>query len=216
MKTIYVLNGPARSGKDTIANLLSQQGAEHYKFSRVLKDMTHRHYGLDARFDTYEKTKDEPHNDFGGLSPREAYIERGDAIRERFGPEVFGNHTALAIKNSKANEIVISDLASYDELKPVTHIENAKVVIVRLHRDGKDFTGDCRSYVKNTGLIEMDIKNNGSIKQLQNNISAMRNKVDNSNTISPLTIKKDPQRNLGVGILTNTHGSRTIHRLLCE
>ncbi|AAZ29309.1 JK_59P [Escherichia phage Jk06] len=43
------------------------------------------------------------------------------------------------------------------EIEPLLS-NGVDVMIVRLHRDGFDFSGDSRSYLYNTGAIEVDLK----------------------------------------------------------
>ena len=84
MKYLLVLiSGPPRSGKNRLGNDLSGiLDADHFALSDALKRMTHAHYGLDPELDVFhfEDRKDAPAKEFGGLTPRAAYIHFSESI----------------------------------------------------------------------------------------------------------------------------------------
>lgn len=171
-KTVIVLNGPPRAGKDTAAALIEEAfGAAHLKFSVTLKEETHRRYGLaPLPHDTFEKVKDDPLPEFGGKSPRQAYIETGRDMRSKEGEDVFGRLLSHQIEQTAANIIVVSDLASHAELMPLLRNKSFDVSVLRIHRDGHDFSNDSRSYVDAEGISCIDIYNSGDMRSYSDSI----------------------------------------------
>ncbi len=73
---IILVNGPPRSGKDTIGQLLCQRlPLVLDKFARKLKEAAHALYGMpELPHDHFEACKDTPLEQFFGKSPRQVYI----------------------------------------------------------------------------------------------------------------------------------------------
>lgn len=179
-KTVLVLNGPPRAGKDTAAKIIEEVfGAEHLKFSVALKDETHRQFGLvGAAHDAFEAVKDDPRPEFGGKSPREAYIETGTAMRIAEGADVFGRLLTETIRKHPANIFVVSDLASGAELAPLLREPSFDVTLVRIHRDGHDFRNDCRGYVYTGNVRSIDVFNSVDVTSFKAAItSAVRDET---------------------------------------
>jgi len=150
MKVAVLFNGPPRSGKDTAADYILQHApfGHKLKFSDTLKSGTHALYGLDTYVNKYEDCKEQPHEDFLGLTPRQAYIDVSEKfMKPQHGKDVFGRILAQRIKRSDANLILVPDSGFLDEALPVIDllgIEN--VLLLRIKRGGTSFANDSRSY----------------------------------------------------------------------
>lgn len=168
IKTVAViLNGPPESGKDTIAQLWVEQrfhlklaGAYRAFVKNQFKDAlykhTARHFGVDldafTKAASCRETKDS-HN-FAGLgerTPREALIYVSEKLyKPRYGKEYFGHCEASRFEEQahraadNALMVVYPDGGFEEEVK--VHPADA-VIVVRLHREGKDFSKDSRDYI---------------------------------------------------------------------
>lgn len=127
MIKVVFLNGPPRSGKDTLADLLTtyyNQGsfapksfkkndkprAMKYKFADLLKVKTHRFFIDMPEHEAFsnplffETIKEKPHPFFQGMTPRQAYIWMSeDVIKPKFGLDYFGCKAAENIVFLKAH-----------------------------------------------------------------------------------------------------------------
>lgn len=83
---IVLLNGPPGSGKDYTCRAIEKHfdlfytrfNVKRVAFADVLKQWTHRAYGLKLYAQAYENCKDQPHDDFLGRTPRECYIHMSE------------------------------------------------------------------------------------------------------------------------------------------
>jgi hypothetical protein len=174
--TLFLLNGPPRSGKDTAARLLGQLLGEgttgHWKLAEQLKVRTHAMYDLRNALtgkpyaaDHYETTKDEPSADFRGLTPRAAYI----AAHERYwkpvhGPRILGELLVREIERSPFNlpHIVISDAGDDSQCEPLVEMVGAEnTVLVHLSRPSATWNDNRRSFLL-PGVRTVAIENPGT------------------------------------------------------
>lgn len=177
-KLVIILNGPPRSGKDTAAQVFEGLGYQHLKFSSTLKLEAHRRNGMEDRpIDHFELLKDTPLEEFNGKTPRQVYIEVGAQMRAKMGPQVFGEMIAKEIQTSNSKRFIISDLANMDELSPLLHQEGIQTQVIRLHRVGKSFDGDSRTYVTDANLDALDIANDGDVALFHKKMNAIANNV---------------------------------------
>lgn len=175
MKQIIILNGPPRSGKDTLANHLATTHKHfyHVKFADELKKIAHRFYNTpDQEPDAYEKFKDQPMTEFLNLTPRQAYINISeDYIKKHHGKDFFGLQLILSIKkvpDNNENVFVVSDGGFEEELLPLLEAFNpALFTILQIHRAGCTFDNDSRHYFDKVrfgklGVKFLSIENNSS------------------------------------------------------
>lgn len=186
---IFFVNGPPRSGKDTVGSIISQHfGAGVDKFARILKERTHALYGLyddhgqPFAHDAYEVNKDMPLASFHGLTPRQAYI----AVSETFfkpvhGERIFGTLLANDWLRSEIGEdedeiMVITDSGFGEEaLEIMERFPTAEVTVLQLQREGCTFRGDSRGYinlfdprsVEPRAVRNILIDNNGTLAELR-------------------------------------------------
>ena len=149
---VVLINGPPRSGKDTIAGILTRHfEARHIKASAPLKR------GLQAIFNiddpkVLEQNKDEPSSYlFNRMSVRDFQIKLSeDFMKILFGKDIFGRLLVRQMQMmTNAKFTVISDLGFIEELEPLRmQYSRANIYIIYLHRPGRTFHGDSRSYLE--------------------------------------------------------------------
>lgn len=153
---IILLNGPPRSGKDFGAEYLQDKlrGA-HAKFADDIKERTHDLYGLRGwggkprSADYFEEFKDEPLDEFLGATPRQAYISVGESFKKLHGQGIWGKLLVKDIRGLPSDKtIVISDSGFVEEaLELVKEFGADNILLVRISREGYDFSNDSRSYI---------------------------------------------------------------------
>ncbi len=124
------------------------------KFAATLKDMVHRAFGLDVRHDHFESCKDEPQEVFHGKTPRQVYIAFSETfVKPLYGVGFFGSVLresllyTCAFRSTPVSAVAISDSGFREEALEVMKGFD-KVLLVRIHRPGKTFDGDGRSYIE--------------------------------------------------------------------
>lgn len=158
-KKIFLLNGPPRCGKDTAASYLAMvtHSGIVMKFAEPLKDGCCAVFCRNKRelfnsFDTPEM-KDEPHNQFLGLSCRQAQIDMSEKyLKVIYGQEVFGKILAEKIDKTLFSAIFVSDSGFEPEAKVLVDKFGAEnVIVIRIHREGHTYNGDSRNYIGDIG-----------------------------------------------------------------
>jgi hypothetical protein len=167
--TLYLLNGPPRSGKDTAARLLGQLLGEgttgHWKLSGPLKVRTHAMYGLfglDRRpfaAGYFESFKDKPRHEFRGITPREAYIQAHERYwKPVHGPEILGHLLVAENVGRVPQHVVVSDAGDDAQCLPLVALFGAEnTVIIHLSRPGT--TWDNRRSFTIPGVRTVAIEN---------------------------------------------------------
>lgn len=167
---IILLNGPPRSGKDYAGRALRAKVVNSYifKMARQLKERTHALYGLGEDgvcypHDWYENVKDKPLEDFLGITPRGAYIAVSEMLMKPLhGEDIFGRWLCDDIATSGVDLALVTDAGFQLECETVIERFGAdNVTLVRIHRDGCDFSSDSRSYIELDGVQCHDITNDG-------------------------------------------------------
>ena len=179
MTTAVFIQGPPRSGKDTLGQMLSValrlQGldARVYKFADPICDWSESFFGVSCRQDGLKDTKLEE-MDF--RSPREAAIAFSErAMKPLFGHDIFGRVLARKIGHQSPDVALITDSGFLQEAHPVCSSVGLDMCLaIQVRRPGKTFEGDSRSYwdMPYPGIL-MEVDNDGSIESLQNNIPSV-------------------------------------------
>jgi len=168
-KVAILLNGPPRAGKDTaVEALVSAFGGncEVFKFTRPVKDLTHRNAGIDCPHDFYEALKDTPLAEFGGKTPRQAYIDTSADLKRRHGEDAVAKLFVQAARQSGARIILNPDLGDDMEAHCVADaFSPERVLVIRIHREGHDFSMDCRTWVTSPELRIVDVTNRSGYRR---------------------------------------------------
>ena len=128
-----------------------------HQFKDALYEHTAKHFevGLDEfiHFATDRQLKDSKSlAGLGGRTPRQALIHVSEDIyKPRFGPDYFGQVEAINVSEHKGRlggsiNVIYPDGGFPDEVLAIESKFDA-ILIVQLHRDGFDFTGDSRNYL---------------------------------------------------------------------
>lgn len=180
MKLVVICNGPAGSGKDELATMLTKAFSfigqtKHCQFKDALYDQTcnvfeitkSRLLELCNNRDT--KEVETPELTFRGrqFSPRGALIHTSEnLIKPHKGKDFFGKKAAEGLVDGLN---VFSDGGFVEELKPIVDAVGASnVMILRIIRPGYTFEGDSRKHLTMTELVENDMAGVG-IHPLFNN-----------------------------------------------
>lgn len=160
-RKVIVLNGPPRAGKDTAIEILEKvfNEAEVYQFFRPIKELLHEELGLDVPYNHYESLKDQILPEFNFMTPRLAYIDKGDRLQRELGYDILTDIYFTAISNCNA-PVLITTCGKDSEavlLADMFGVENT--LFLRIHREGKSFKGDSRSWVSSSHLNIQDVHN---------------------------------------------------------
>lgn len=161
-KTIVLLNGPPRSGKDTAFRAIKKfmPYAQELKFTSYVKQETHRLYGIECEEETYEILKDVPLPEFKMLTPRQAYIKRSLELRSEYGEDVVARNFVSRLRKAPSPFIVNSDIGTDLEAELVlSEVGPLNILCLQIEREGHSFASDCRSYVNLKGVDCRRIRN---------------------------------------------------------
>lgn len=162
MITAILESAPAQSGKDTAAahiESLYPGRVVHLKVAAAVKDRVHRRLGLDVPHDAFEGVKDTPRPEFGGQTPRQAYIAEGAKMIAEGGPEaVVGLLRPQIEALPDGAVVVVSDLKDDMEARYIAGLVDS-ALLLRIHRPGRTFDGDCRSWIRIPEIPSDDIDN---------------------------------------------------------
>lgn len=188
---IIILNGPPRSGKDTIGRMLGELGDDIYvtKFALPIKSMAHRLLGLnDAHYDSYDDVKDKPNEDFYGITPREFYVALSQLLmKPLYGEGFFGRLLVRDIireaeereaAGRKLNYVVITDGGFKPEVRELADEFGAHTMLLcHIYRPNTNFIGDSRRYIRYGGIRKIDIGNGKGIAQLRQSVTETLGRV---------------------------------------
>lgn len=170
---VIVINGPRGVGKTTAADAIKGERGDIIVLSvmtpfkqRVLVEL-----GLDpaAYFDVFEMLKDSPFPELGGRTPRQIYIERGDAARAA-DPYHFSNAWAKSARlyTSIGFHVVMTDCRFAQEFyASLETVLPRDVLLMRLKNPAKadPWAGDIGSWFETVplGQREMTIVNDADL-----------------------------------------------------
>lgn len=218
-KKILLLNGPPSCGKDFAGKFILENFKEVTldKFARVLKERTHALYGFPERaWDYYEDSKEIPTEDFFGLTPRQAYILVSETyFKPQHGKDIFGKILAKELDNCFKDLVVISDSGFPEEAQVLIEKYGAEnVILVRVHRDGCDFSNDSRNYLY-LNVCNIDIDNRGDETYLKE-VEELVNGFINENYREAIPAARDlPNTKLSAAVIESVNQSQDmISRLM--
>jgi hypothetical protein len=167
-RKLILFNGPRHSGKDTAADHVWSVFPDtmRFKMSRPLKDGIKAFFNLtDAQVAYLESKKTEPDELLFGNSYVDVQISMSEYwAKDKFGMRVFGKLALREIQASPSKLFVCSDSGfDYEAAPLLRYFGVPNVLLVRLHRPGKTFEGDSRSYIDLPDIRStIDITNSGS------------------------------------------------------
>jgi len=178
-KRIILFNGPPGCGKDTAASIISKHLPNlvyQYKMALPLKEACHKLLGLQGTLEELEPLKEQPVR-FPLVDPektmrlRDFYIHISENVmKPLYGKRVFGQLAVEYLRQCHQAVATISDSGFYDEAMPIIEYFGVEhVLLVRLHRPGKTFAGDSRSYVE-LPVQTLDIENDKDIEVFEKNL----------------------------------------------
>lgn len=184
-KVIFV-NGPPRSGKDTVARLLndminlsSKRIADIRKFTSPMDDLLFKGWEACYLSDKYsfwevrETYKDQPIMHAGAV-PRQFLIDLSENFYKKyFGPTIFGRLAAKALRDDPRVTHIFSDSGFYQEVFGLVgaaeKITPNEMVVIQVHRDGCTFENDSRDWVdlQEIGIPLIKLNNSGTLEELE-------------------------------------------------
>lgn len=173
MKLIGI-TGKARSGKDTIAQILFAQHAfTRIAFADPLKMAAQQMFGLTHEQTWAEAVKEQviPH---WGISPRQMFQLLGnEAVKPVFGADIWIKRWSMSYNMLKdTDDIIVPDVRFDHE---AAHIRSLGGVIVEVQR-GIGLVGSTGDHVSERGLStlpEYTIDNSGTLEELEAKVNAL-------------------------------------------
>jgi hypothetical protein len=167
MPRFICLNGPKKSGKDTIGNALYAelvwQGIPTVrdKFAAPMKAAIASFLSLDEQLSLHyfenQEVKDVPSRYFLGMSPRQMLISFSENwVKPSFGKETFGNLMVHRHEDKDRGVVIITDCGFNEELEP---FDKTDIAVIRLKRYGTNFDGDSRGYIDRDDVLCLDVAN---------------------------------------------------------
>jgi len=169
---VILLNGPPRSGKDTVALYLEKQyNFEHLQIKEILVQTTVKLFDIsrelwDEKYETHKEIKLDYLAIFRGgpfsgelhkFSPREALIYVSEhIIKPVYGEGIYGKVIANKVGKSKDEKsFVISDAGFDKEVSEIVKkVGEKNVYVIKLSRKGYTYANDSRNYLtKESGVI---------------------------------------------------------------
>ena len=206
MQTIYLLNGPSKCGKDTVANIIVRMmndGTRHMKFARCLKAATvallneltkHSDYPSKevSYLDLVENRKDEHLRECFMAKPRDLLIAVSeDLCKKMFGKGFFGHRLAEEILMD-GTSAVVSDCGFLDEIiglldgmKADTFwTKQIRFALVNIVRPGTSFAGDSRGWVSGIpGVQQYTVINEGNLANLRVEVARLLMEIEDNDRI---------------------------------
>jgi len=167
-RKLVLFNGPRHSGKDTAAlRCVETFDAYHFKMSGPIKAAIRAAFELhDDEVEYLESIKTFDSSLLFGNSYVNTQISFSeDWAKQFFGTEVFGwlaeRHIRKAIEKYPDQGLFVCSDSGFDhEALPLVELFGKKnVLLVRIHRDGKTFDGDSRSYIHLKGVHAITVTN---------------------------------------------------------
>jgi hypothetical protein len=167
---IVLVNGPPRSGKDTLASELSRRlKYTPVKFASPLYNTVQAMFGLDPDLwaALYERYKEQPSPLLEGLSPRQAMIWVSEKIvKPTFGDSFYGRALYNRLVYFNISRAIVSDSGFQEEAGVLLHLLGKQAIrLIRLHRSGTSFHGDSRGYIS-LDVPCLDLVNDGEIDEM--------------------------------------------------
>ena len=163
---LVLISGPPRAGKSRAGACLAERlGADHFALSDLLKRLTHEHFGLYPVPAThhFEESKDQPREEFGGLTPREAYIMYSETVlKPRLGNDHLGQcgRQRVAKNRGLMAVTVVSGVGFMEEIRPLIDEAEARHTLhIRVQSTRESAPEDSRETLEltNLGIDEVEV-----------------------------------------------------------
>ena len=170
MKQILLLSGYARSGKDSVANLLEEEkGYRRFAFADALKEMVSNHTGIPvSMFHSLQKDSVIP-GPSSSKTYRDLLIEVADQKRA-IDPDIFSRFVGAQLVESGSERIVISDWRYKREesfLRSTLDPAVYRIVRGRVHRSTVIPSEKPIEHDLDGEPMDVVIENNGSLASLR-------------------------------------------------
>ena len=171
LATLFGMNGPIGSGKDTLADLLCDQyGFHKLSFATPLRTAASVLFNIPHRQFLDRDTKEAPLAHMKGMSPRTVLLLMGTEVGRSICSELWIKNMDLQIirrlEQDPAGRIVIADTRFPNE---ADLIRNAGGRLIRISRPGCD-SAVARTHASEAGIpshaTDICINNNGAIADL--------------------------------------------------
>jgi hypothetical protein len=167
MQNIVLIQGPPRSGKDTIGRFIMTELMNNHnkpvrlmKFAAPVNAWMMSNFGVDCN-DGHSKST--PCAALGGLTRRQVAIKYSEEfMKPTFGDDIFGKFASNSIDNFDDNwhSFVFTDSGFKPEGEVIINEYGAKIcTIIKVYREGKSFKDDSRSFWSSEGVREVAIYN---------------------------------------------------------
>jgi hypothetical protein len=176
---LILFNGPRKSGKDT-ASLYCETAfkAHHFKMSGPIKAAIKAMFSFhDQEVEYLESIKVESTFLLFSKSYVEAQISFSETwAKQLFGKYIFGDlaarHIRAAMREDPTQQLyVCSDSGFETEALPVIDLFGRQnTLLVKIHREGKTFAGDSRSYIELDGVKTVSLTNNGTTEEYHQSV----------------------------------------------
>lgn len=170
MPKIFILNGPPSSGKDSLADYLVSKNSrfKKEKFAKPLKLALKALFSMtddELTFFDSSVIKDTPNTRFFNKSWRDVNKELSELyVKCNFDRGFFGYSLMNRIKSDKfVSDFLISDGGFDYEVSPlIEEFGKDNVIVIKLYREGFDFSIDSRNYIstESLGIRSYDLTNN--------------------------------------------------------
>jgi hypothetical protein len=181
---VILLNGPPRCGKDTAAGFIVKHGKnfKEMKMSAPLKRVVGPLFNLSPDImKVLEECKDDPAHVLFGKSYREVQIAISESLlKPMYGEDVFGKLFLNYARTTSYVNIVVSDTGFNSEVGPILQAYGSpNVYLVRIERDGTDFSNDSREWVNpNQFSKSFTIENKYDLELYEAQVKKILSKLD--------------------------------------
>lgn len=152
MTQIILINGPKGVGKDTAALAMKREGWIIAPIMAEAKLRTLDNWNVDrSLLGVFDSLKDQPFDEFGGQSFRQAIINYANGQR-RENPKFFAENWAERLGDWYADKmpvVLVPDVRFFEEFIAACDLVGGKnVYLLRVFRPGHGWEGDVGGYIR--------------------------------------------------------------------
>lgn len=180
MTKVIILNGPPRSGKDTIGTFAADDWGfatlafkePMYRIAADTVGMSYEDFMFNYETDGWKDTKVKG---WGGKSVRDLMIAISETyIKPFFGEDYFGRKVAEKMEKMSpyVAHYIMTDGGFFAEVDALVKA-GIDVYVVHMFRDGCTFEGDSRDYIDHPEVTTLMLENNGTIEEALEELTRM-------------------------------------------